>query len=549
MIGARSNDENVSDGLQRMAQQFPRQTAIYFLGEKWTCSQLLNQVDRFASALYGLGVRDNDKVMIYMQNCPQWLIAYFAVLKIGAVVVPTSPIYTPYEIAYQLNDSGAETIVCQDTNYGYVREVFPDTPLKRVVISNIADLLPRWKRIIGRAVDCIPFGNVEKGEGIYFFRNLLKSASPDPPKVKIDPGEHLAHILYTGGTTADPKGVAGTHAFLLQNIVETAGIIEGHVVQGQERLIMINPLFHILGQMACMGMGLYATIPAIIMPVPNIDAILNTIDKYKVTLMMGSPALYRMMLENARLPSYDLSSLKFCWSGGDLLPAEVFHRFRKLTGRPIYQLYGSTEAGTLAQSALDKEPTSDCMGFTVASKAYRIADPETLAPVSPGEPGELMISCGLILDYWNKPEETARTFVQIDGKRWYRTSDFVRMDPDGLIYYVERSADIIKHKAFRVSASEIESILKGHGAVIEACVIGVPDEKVGERIKAIVVLKEGVRGVDGSELIRHCREKIAAYKVPQYIEFRDMLPKSKVGKLLRREIRAEERRRSEKQSA
>jgi long-chain acyl-CoA synthetase len=254
-----------------------------------------------------------------------------------------------------------------------------------------------------------------------------------------------------------------------------------------------------------------------------------------------------MILENDRLDLFDLSSLKYCWSGGDVLPLEVFNRWKNKFGLQIHQVYGSTEVGFTTMSPLDRDPVPGSMGWPLPSRQIMIVDPETLQRVPTGDPGELLVTSEYISkQYWKKPEETAKAYVEIDGKTWYRMNDFVRMDEDGQLYYVDRSADIIKYKGYRVSCSEIEAILQDHPAVIGACVVGVPDNTVGERIKAIVVLKEDVRGVSGTELSKWCRERLAAYKVPQYIEFRDMLPKSKVGKLLRREIRNEERRRIEK---
>jgi len=254
------------------------------------------------------------------------------------------------------------------------------------------------------------------------------------------------------------------------------------------------------------------------------------------------------MLENDRLEQYDLSSLRYCYCGGDVLPVEVFKRWKELLNIPIHQVYGSTEAGHITYSRLDREPDLMSIGWPLKSRKCRIVDPDTLEPVPAGEIGELIVTSEYtIKEYWNKPEETKRAYVTLNGEVYYRMGDFVLQDESGAIRYVERSADIIKHKAFRVSASEVEAILQDHPTVIGACVVGVPDPKVGERIKAMVVLKEDARGVDASELQKWCRERLAPYKIPQYIEFRDMLPKSKVGKLLRREIREEERRRVSKE--
>lgn len=542
MKGVQSIDEEVITGFERIAENFPDRVALVYLGEKFTYRRLRELIYRFATALYEMGVRDNDRVMLYIPNCPQWLIAFLAIQKIGGVPVPTSPIYTPFEISYQLKDCEAETIICQDTNFGYVSEVFEKTPLKRAIVTNLVDLLPGWKRAIGWFFDRVPYGVVEKKGNIYFFKELLNKHKPDPPKIVINPREHLAYILYTGGTTGVPKGVPGTHSGMVSYVKDYYQVIEGYVSEGNDRFLLVNPLFHIMANGMCMGIALSLGNPTILMPVPNVDAILEAIQRYKVTLLLGVPTLYRMILENDRLDMYNLSSLKYCWSGGDVLPVEVFNRFKDLTGQSIYQVYGSTEVGHLCLSSMAEDPAPQSLGTPFKSREIKIVDPDTLEEVTIGQVGELLVTSEFILDYWNKPEETAESFVQIGEKRWYRMGDFVKVDDRGELVYVDRRADLIKHKGYRVSASEIEAVLQDHEAVIGACVVGVSDPKVGERIKAIVVMKEDARGVGGNELIRFCRERLAAYKIPSYIEFRDMLPKSKVGKLLRREIRDEERR-------
>lgn len=542
MKGVQSIDEEVIIGFERIADAYPDKIALVYLGENFTYRQLKELVYRFATALHNLGVRNDDKVMLYIPNCPQWLIAFLAIQKIGGVPVPTSPIYTPHEISYQLNDCDAETIICQDTNFGYVSDVFPRTPLKRAIVTNLVDLMPKWKKAIGWFFDRVPYGVVEKKENIYSFKDLLDKYKPDPPKIEINPREHLAYILYTGGTTGVPKGVPGTHSGMVSYVKDYYEVIEGYVSEGDDRFLLVNPLYHIMASGMCMGLALTMGNPTILMPIPNVDAILEAIQRYKVTLLLGVPTLYRMILENDRLDTYDLSSLKYCWSGGDVLPIEVFNRFKDLTGQSIYQVYGSTEVGHLCLSSMAEEPAPQSLGAPFESREVMIVDEETLEEVPKGEVGELLVTSEFILDYWKKPEETAESFIQLGGKRWYRMGDFVKYDEKGELVYVDRRADVIKHKGYRVSASEIEAVLQDHEAVIGACVVGVADPKVGERIKAIVVMKEDARGVGGTELIKFCRGRLASYKIPTYIEFRDMLPKSKVGKLLRREIRDEERR-------
>lgn len=537
-------DELVISAFDRACERYPEKTAIIYVGEKFSYSKIRELIDRFASALYDLGVKDNDKVMLYIPNCPQFLIGYLAAQQIGAIPVPISPIYTPTQITYLINDSGAETVLCQDTNFRYIKEVFPETCLKRAIITTYVDLLPMYKRVIGALFDKVPDGVTEKGEDIYFFKDVIRKYPPTQPSLNIDPREHLSYILYTGGTTGFPKGCISTHTGMVSFIDEIRKLGEGYISDGEDVFIMVNPLFHQMAQGIILGMVLNKGNVAVLMPIPQVDAILDAIKIYKGTLFFGAPSLYRMILENDRVDLYDLSSLRYCWSGGDVLPNEVFNRWKKKFGVPIYQIYGSTEVGFIAMSPLDEEPIPGSIGRPLPSREIKIVDPDTLETVKPGTPGELLVTSEYISKgYWNKPEETTSSYVKIHGRIWYRLKDYVRMDKDGQLYYIGRSADLIEYRGYRVSCSEIESVLQDHPTVVGACVVGLPDPEVGERIKAIVVLKVGARGVGGAELTKWCMERLAPYKVPQYIEFRDMLPKSRVGKLLRREIRDEERRR------
>ncbi len=538
-------EELIFTQFERMGERYPDRSAVIYLGEEYSYAELLNLINRFATALNGLGVRKGDRVVLYISNSVQWVIAFFGIQKIGAVAVPVAPIYTSVEIEYMIRDSGAETIICLDTNFGYVDDIFSRTGLKRVIVTNLVDLLPCWKRTIGFLLDKIPGGIVKRAAHVHFFRDLIKQ-SPEKLRVDIDPWKDLSYILYTGGTTGFPKGVPGNHlgtVSYVRDIMED--VTSGYIGEGKDTYIAINPLFHIMALGFFIAIGLNYGNTTVIMPVPQVDSILRAIEKYRVRWLLGVPALYRMILENDRLDQYDLGSIRYCYSGGDVLPVEVFKRWKERLGVSIYQVYGSTEAGHVTYSRLDREPDISSMGAPLKTRECRVVNPDTLEPCPEGETGELLVTSDYTLKYyWNKPEETSRSYVEIGGKIYYRMGDYVRLGEKGDIYYVERSADVIKHKAYRVSASEIEAVLQDHPTVIGACVVGVQDPKVGERIKAIVVLKKDARGVDASELARWCRERLAPYKIPQYIEFRDMLPKSKVGKLLRREIRSEEQRKT-----
>ncbi len=522
--------------------------AIIYLGNKFSYNRVKKLALRFAAALSELGVAPGQRVMMYIPNGIQWVICWLGIQKIGAVCVPITPIYTPHDLKYIANDSDAEAIICADTNFGYVTSVLGDTRLKRVIVTNTADLLPWWKRWFGILFDVIPRGKFSLDDRTFALRDLL---SGTPKEVRLKPseaagGRAIAQILYTGGTTKFPKGVPFSHDLFLVSADEQIRMSEP-LFPVEENVIMGNaPLFHILGQ-TCSLATILTGGSLILQPRINLDATFDSILRFKARTMIGVPALYRMILEHVRLEQYDLSSLEFCFSGGDVLPVEVGKRWKEKFGRPIYQGYGATETcGGVAMCPVHVDNPPKSVGRILKSKKVKIVNPVSLEPVGTGVPGELLVSSKhMVSSYLNKPEETAAAFVELDGEKWYRTADVMSMDEAGNLFFVDRTVDTIKHKGYRVSASEIESVLQEHPAVIASCAVGVPDEKVGERIKAYVVLKEDVKGITGYDLIKWCRQTLVSYKVPHYIEFRDMLPKSKVGKLLRREIRSEEKRRTE----
>ena len=548
MNAASLMEEHSLFSFEENCQKHPDKIALIYLGKTYSYKHLLELRDRFATALHAMGVQEEDRVFIYLQNCVQWVVAYLGILRIGAIAVPVSPIYTPNEIRYLIKDSGAETMICQDTNFGYVREVLLETGLKRVIHTNLASMLPLWKRAVGTLFDRIPKGKVEAGDNVFSFTQLLKSHPPNPPaKKSINPGKDLVHILYTGGTTGLPKGVPETHSFLNCMIHDYLELTDGFVREAESPLLIASPLFHIMGLMTFMSLGLGLGNQTVLMLTPQIDSILKAIERHRVELMIGVPAFYRMILENDRLDLYDLGSLRYCWCGGDVLPTEILRLWEERFNISIYQNFGATETGFIAFSPLDQKPRANVIGYPVSTKEIRLVDPETLGPLEGKKAGELLITSPyMVREYWNKPEETAAAFTEMDGKLFYRVNDIVQIGEDQQLSYVDRGADIIKYKGYRVSCSEIEAVLQDHEAVTAACVIGVPDVRAGERIKAMVVLKESSRGVGATDLTRWVRERLAPYKVPHYIEFRDMLPKSKVGKLLRREVRDEERRKMKK---
>ena len=536
------------DAYESFAQTVERyrgRPALIHLGEILTYGDLNEAVDCLATGLLSLGIKERERIILYTPNTPQWVISWLAIQKIGGVVVPVAPIYTSYDLRYISTDSGAKTIICADTNFGYVKELKEEGLLTNIIFTRMGDLLPRYKRIIGKAFDRIPEGKVEKGRGAVPLTRLMKEKRF--LERKSIPEDEPLQMLYTGGTTKNPKGVPMSHALFLESVKAQLEVSFPIVPPPENVILQGGPLFHILGQVFGLGPLVVTGDCVILMPKVNIDAFLDAVQVYKVKTFFGVPALFRMILEHDRVDYYDLTSLAYCFSGGDVLPQEIARRWKAKFNKEIYEGYGATETcGGVTMSPVVGERPAGTIGKVIYTKKVKIIDEATLKEMPDGEAGELIVHSPHMVDaYWNKEEETRDAFLEIDGLKWYRTGDVVRKDKDGFFYFVDRTADTIKHKGYRVSSSEIEAALQEHPAVLAACAVGVPDEKVGERIKAFVVLKQDVKGVTGYDLIHYCRDHLASYKIPHHIEFRDMLPKSKVGKLLRREMRSEERKRHE----
>lgn len=539
--------DNIFQAFSTAGQRYGDKRAIVYLGSSFTYKDVVDLAERFAASLLKTGLGRGDRVILYLPNSLQWVVAWLGVIRAGGQAVPITPIYTVHDLTYIANDSGAQHIVCLDTNYGYVKEAMDGTPLRKVIVTRLSDPLPAWKRIFGWAFDKVPRGKIPRDGSVVRFRKAVKPGGKrELPPLEAG-GRDTAEILYTGGTTKFPKGVPISHGLYLVSALEQIHVSD-HLFPPEENVVVGSvPLFHILGQTTALSTLLVGG-SIIVMPKVNLDAIFDSVQRFGAKTLIGVPTLYRMILEHYRLDLYDLSTLQYCFNGGDVLPVEVNQRWRRKFQKPLYQGYGATETcGGVTMCPTDRENPPKSIGKVVPSKRVKIVDSETLEPVPPGTPGELLVhSERMVRAYWNKAEETAAAFVEMeDGLLYYRASDIVSMDEEGYFYFMDRTVDTIKHKGYRVSSSEIESVLQEHPAVVEACAVGLPDPKVGERIKAFVVLKEDVKGITGYDLIKWCRSRLVSYKIPQYIEFRDMLPKSKVGKLLRREIRGEEERRAE----
>ena len=333
---------SIYEQFEKVSRDYPGKPALIYLGVRYSFSQLREATESLAASLHRLGVAKGDKAVLYLPNCPQWVITWLALMRIGVIAIPISPIYTPIDIEYMANDSGAETIFCLDTNFGYVTQVLPETKLKRVIVTNLAELLPWWKWLIGRGFNKIPVGKFNSGENIFRFKRLLKGGPVSVlPSLKAEP-EEMVEMLYTGGTTGLPKGVPFTNILFLESAAEQRAVSERFIPKGEDIVVQGGPLFHILGQQVGLG-GILSGDTVVLLPRVNLDGLFDHVEKYKVLTFFGVPAIYRMILEHDRVDYYNLSSLRYCFSGGDVLPKEVAERWLKKFGKPIYQGYGATE--------------------------------------------------------------------------------------------------------------------------------------------------------------------------------------------------------------
>jgi len=540
--------DNIWSSFEELARKDPNKAAIIYLGTKYTYAKVKRLAESFASTLSNLGIKKEDRIIIYAPNSPQWIVTFLGIQRAGAIAVPITPIYTPPDVSFICTNCDAKLILCTDTNLGYVLQILPETSLEHVIITGVADILPAWKRFIGRAFNKIPGVRIPTRDKLYTFRQVIRSGNKKGKLNIVSKPEDTCAIMYTGGTTGFPKGVPISHAAFLENIFWVKKAKEPVLPPEGDIVLQGAPLFHILG----LGGGLISPLciegdTVLLPPRVNLDGLMDWTQRYKATSLFAVPSFYRMVLEHDRAEQYDLNSLQYCLTGGDVVPIDLHDRWFSKYGKPLYQAYGITEAGGAVSLSFAGEANPEgSAGRILPCNKAKLVIPGTIEPVPKDEPGELLLSSKYgPKRYWNSPEDTEDSFVVTDGKTWYRTKDIIRIDKDGYLFFVDREADLIKHKGYRIAAAEIERVLQEHPAVTAACAIGIPDSKVGERIKAFAVLKDDVRGLSAQELISWCRGKLAVYKVPEYIEFRDSLPKSKVGKLLRREVRSYERKKVE----
>ena len=511
------------------AGRLPDKPAIIYLGTVFSYRKLKEYAENLAAGLSKLGIGRDDRVIIYAPNSPQWLIAFLGIERAGAIPVPITPIYTPADLKFICNNCDAKMVICADSNLGYVLQAIPETGVTNIIVTGAVEMLQAWKRFLGKAFDRVPHGRRLKADNVFGFGEVLKLGADRVILSQLAGTDSPCVILYTGGTTGFPKGVPLSHAAFCVAGTEWRKVKEAVLPPGGDVVLQSSPLYHMLG----IGVGVVGALCAggdtmVLPPKMNMDGLMDWIQRYKVVSTGAVPTFYRMILEHDRVDQYDLR-----WY-------EKYHMH-------LSEGYGITEAcGSVSNSFAGETQPEGCAGRLMDYISMKVVAPGSLEPVPDGQPGEALIYSKYgPVRYWNSPEDTASSFVEIDGKIWYRTKDIVRLQDGKYVFFLDREADMIKHKGYRVAAAEIERVLQEHHAVVAACAVGIPDLKVGERIKAFAVLKDDVKGVTAQELIVWCRERLSAYKVPEYIEFRDSLPKSKVGKMLRREIRGYERKKIE----
>jgi long-chain acyl-CoA synthetase len=522
--------KSVPQAFDEATERSPGRTAVVFYGRRISYGELREATDRLACALARLGVKKGDRVALYLLNSPQFIIAYFAALKCGATVTPISPVYTSHEVRFQLEDSGARIAICQDILHEKVAK--SGAALDLVVVTNVAEYLPPLKRLFGK--------KAAVAGKVHWLQDLLKAHPPEPPEVALEPRTDLAALPYTGGTTGSPKGVMLTHYNLVA--AQAMGQATFSVFEpGKEVILAFLPFFHIYGQVVIMLNGLCQGNLLVLFTSPDTEAILEAMQRYRATVFYGVPTLYEYLKDHKDTNKTDWRRLKLVLSGADTLHESTMKGWARRTGSSIVEGYGLSETCATSHVNPLHRPKSGSFGCPIPGMQAAVLDPETLEFVAPGQTGELVL-CGpnVMQGYWQRPEETARAFVERAGIRWMRTGDIVRMDEEGYFHFYDRSKDLIKYKGYSIFAKDVEDVLYGHPQVKAAGVIGIADPAVGQRIKAIVVLQGDARGkVSEEEIKAYCRQSLAEYKVPHVVEFRGELPKTDVGKVSRRELREE----------
>ena len=520
------------EAVAETARRFPKKVALEFLGRRLTYAALWREVEAFAKGLQEAGLKPGDRVALMLPNSPQFVIAFYGTLLAGGVGVNTNPMYTPRELHHQLRDAGARFLVILDQLLPRYLEVKGEVPVEKVVRTGIQDYLPFPKNLL------YPLLLRRKGEAPKALEGLpwrafLRPGTPRPVPLDLD---DLALLQYTGGTTGLAKGAMLTHRNLSANALQVRAWIPDFR-EGEEVVLGAIPFFHVYGMTVAMNLALLGGAKLVLLPRPEIKAIVEAIEKHQVTLFPGVPTLYVAFNNFPGIEKRNVKSIRICLSGAAPLPVEVAKRFEELTGARLIEGYGLSEASPVTHSnpvlGLIKKGS---IGMPFPSVDAKVVDEEG-KELPPGEVGELAVKGPNVMKgYWNRPEETQKTLK--DG--WLFTGDLAKMDQDGYFYIVDRKKDMIIAGGYNIYPREVEEVLYQHEAVQEAAVVGVPDPYRGETVAAFLVLKPEYQGkVSEKDIERFCRQNLAAYKVPRIIQFRESLPKSSVGKILKRELQKE----------
>jgi long-chain acyl-CoA synthetase len=518
--------------LDNAVRDFPEREAVIFQGRKITYRQLGEEVANVASGLAQRGLKKGQRMAIMLPNCPQYIASYYAILKVGGIVVNVNPMYVERELEFQLKDAGVETILALRDLYPRLEAVKEKVSLKAIILTDLHETggeRPRPKSGTGAA------------EGVYDYAELLEMGRRlPPPSVEVNPDE-VALLQYTGGTTGFSKGAMLTHRNLVADVFQCVSWNQD-AVRGQERMLAALPFFHVYGMTVAMNEAIELAATIILLPRFNVDEALEAINLYQPTRFPGVPTMYMAIMNHPQVNKYNVSSIRVCSAGSAPMPIEAQKRFEELTGAKISEGYGLTEASpvTHANPFLGKRKIGS-IGLPRPDVDSKIVDLETgEKDLPPGEKGELCIRGPQVMKgYWNRPEETSKAL----RNGWLYTGDIARMDEEGYFYIVDRKKDMIICSGYNVYPREIEEVLYQHPKIREACILGVPDPYRGETVKAFVVLKENQQAT-AEEIIEYCQKNMAKYKVPTSVEFRQELPKSNVGKVLRKILREEEMKKS-----
>ena len=528
--------------IENAAAKYPDQACAIFKGSEITYAEMDEIINRLAGALAAMGVKKGTPVGIFMPNSPQFVMAFYAILKAGGIVVATNPLYTAREIEHQMKDSGTEIMLVMSNFYSMIKEVQPKTPIKKLIVTNIKEYLPGMLRFLFTLTKEKKDGHrVELGEGDYWLQDLLKEYSAaDRPQIDMKPKDDALY-QYSGGTTGLSKAAIATHGNLVANTLQIKSWLPS-VKEGGETVLMAIPMFHVYGMVAGMSFGIAAAASMVMIPNPrDMGDVLGSISKYRPTIYPGVPAMYNAINNHpdVKAGKVDVSSIKACISGSAPLMRETQATFEELTGGKLVEGYGLSEAPTATHCnpvyGMSKEGSIGIPFPDMDARIISLDDEVTV--LETGEIGELVMKGPQVMKgYLNMPTETTNAIR--DG--WLYTGDIAYMDEDGYFFIVDRKKELIKPSGFQVWPREVEEVIAENPKVLEVGVAGIPDAYRGETVKAWVVLKPG-ETLTADEVKAWCKEHMAVFKVPTHVEFRDELPKTTVGKVLRRELVRQDR--------